>query len=69
MALEHPPTESSPLLGPGNGHVSTGAIDIPHEESGQMGQPVDDQAKEPFPDAQKQLKFIIPAISVGVRAL
>lgn len=67
MAAEQTPTESSPLLGATNGNVSTGAIDIPREESGHIERSQGDQGKDPFPDAHKQLKLIIPAISLGVR--
>jgi hypothetical protein len=53
-------------LGESNGAVSTGAIVNHDAESGEPGQSVEDQGKEPFPDAKKQLKWIIPAISIGV---
>ena len=67
MAPEQAPSETSPLLGPSNGTASTGAIDDRHEEAGAQRQNVDEQTKEPFPDAKKQLKYIVPAISMGVR--
>ncbi|KAJ5634325.1 hypothetical protein N7528_002167 [Penicillium herquei] len=66
MAPERTLSETSPLLGNGNGTASTGAIDIPHEESAEVRNGVDEQSKEPFKDAQKQLKYIIPAISLGI---
>lgn len=67
MSPERIPSETSPLLVPGNGTVTTGAIDIPREEWAEPRDGDEDQAKEPFPDAQAQLKWIIPAISLGVR--
>ncbi|CAP94802.1 hypothetical protein E8E15_004509 [Penicillium rubens] len=67
MAPETSPTENSPLLGSvsANGAVSNGTIPDHHVES---GDPVrtDERGKEPFPDAQKQLKYIVPAISLGI---
>lgn len=66
MAPERTLSETSPLLVDSNGTASTGAIKRRDEESGDPSQPVDEQAKEPFPDAQKQLKYIVPAISLGV---
>lgn len=67
MAPETSPTENSPLLGSvsANGAVSNGTIPDHHVES---GDPVrtEERGKEPFPDAQKQLKYIVPAISLGV---
>ncbi|KAJ5720997.1 uncharacterized protein N7483_008931 [Penicillium malachiteum] len=66
MAPERTLSETSPLLGNGNGTASTGAIDLPHEESAEHRNDVDEQSKEPFKDAQKQLKYIIPAISLGI---
>lgn len=67
MAPERTASETSPLLGNSNGTASTGAIDIPHEESAEHRQDVDEQTKEPGSDAQKQLKYIVPAVSLGVR--
>jgi len=67
MSPERIPSETSPLLVPGNGTATTGAIDIPQEEWAEPREDEEDQAKEPFPDAQAQLKYIIPAISLGVR--
>jgi hypothetical protein len=64
MAPERSPTETSPLLGSSNGTVSNGTIPDNNVESGVSTQ--DEQVKEPFPDAQKQLKYIVPAISLGV---
>ncbi|KAJ5784566.1 uncharacterized protein N7503_009778 [Penicillium pulvis] len=66
MSPERIPSETSPLLVPGNGTVTTGAIDIPREEWAEPRDDDEDQAKEPFPDAQAQLKWIIPAISLGI---
>lgn len=65
MAPERTLSETSPLLADSNGTASTGAIERRDEES-DPSQAVDEQAKEPFPDAQKQLKYIVPAISLGV---
>lgn len=67
MAPETSPTESSPLLGSvlASGPVSNGTIPNHHVESGgSVG--TEERAKEPFPDAHKQLKYIVPAISLGV---
>ncbi|KAJ5175003.1 uncharacterized protein N7482_000880 [Penicillium canariense] len=66
MAPERTPTETSPLLGESNGIAATGAIASRDAESGEPRQCVEDQAKEPFPDAKKQLKYIVPAISIGI---
>lgn len=67
MAPERIPTETSPLLADSNGTASTGAIvDRRDEESDDPRQAEAEQIKEPFPDAQKQLKYIVPAISIGV---
>ncbi|KAJ5184896.1 Major facilitator superfamily domain general substrate transporter [Penicillium cf. griseofulvum] len=67
MAPETSPTENSPLLGSAstNGGVSNGTISNDHVESGDPAQ-TEEQGKEPFPDAQKQLKYIVPAISLGI---
>lgn len=67
MAPEASPTENSPLLGwaSSNGAVSNGTISNHHVESGDPVQP-EDSGKEPFHDAQKQLKYVVPAISLGV---
>ncbi|KAJ6079316.1 hypothetical protein N7467_009069 [Penicillium canescens] len=64
MTPERSPTETSPLLGSSNGTVSNGTIPDNNVESGVSTQ--DEQVKEPFPDAQKQLKYIVPAISLGI---
>ncbi|KAJ5671507.1 hypothetical protein N7507_000634 [Penicillium longicatenatum] len=66
MASERVLSETSPLLVPGNGTATTGAIDIPQEEWAEPRNCDEDQAKEPFPDAQVQLKYFIPAISLGI---
>lgn len=67
MAPETSPTENSPLLGSAstNGAVSNDTISNHHVES---GDPVhtEDSGKEPLYDAQKQLKYIVPAISLGI---
>lgn len=56
------------MLSANSGTAPTGAIiDRRDEESGDTRQSAEEQAKEPFPDAQKQLKYIVPAISIGVR--
>jgi hypothetical protein len=64
-----PPSETSPLL-QSNGPASTGAIptrDVDADaESGDHPIASGELTKAPFPDAQKQLKYIIPAISIGV---
>lgn len=62
MPPDQEPNETSPLLGAqGDAHPpSTGAIPSQIDE---------EQAKEPFPDARKQLKYIVPAISLGVRKI
>lgn len=60
-----PPSETSPLL-QSNGTASTGAIPTHDAESGGSQNVPEDQIKEPFPDAQKQLKYIVPAISIGI---
>lgn len=67
MAPETSPTENSPLLGSAssNGTVSNGTITDQHVESGDPIQ-TEERGKEPFPDAQKQLRYIVPAISLGV---
>ncbi|KAJ5439165.1 uncharacterized protein N7458_010163 [Penicillium daleae] len=68
MAPKRTPTETSPLLGEsnGNGAASNGAIVSHDAESGEPRQSVEEQGKEPFPDAKKQLKYIVPAISIGI---
>lgn len=67
MAPERNPTETSPLLAASNGTAPTGAIiDRRDAESGELDESADEQVKEPFHDAQKQLKYIVPAISIGV---
>lgn len=67
MAPETSPTENSPLLGSAlaNGPVSNGTIPDHYVESGDSVE-TEERAKEPSPDAQKQLKYIVPAISLGV---
>lgn len=67
MVSKRAPTETSPLLGEHNGTAwaSTEAIANHDAESGESRQ-VEEQGKEPFPDARKQLKYIVPAISIGV---
>ncbi|CAI7614451.1 hypothetical protein N7533_013369 [Penicillium manginii] len=64
-----PPSETSPLL-QSNGPASTGAIptrDVDADaESGDHPIASGELTKAPFPDAQKQLKYIIPAISIGI---
>ncbi|KAJ5579663.1 uncharacterized protein N7459_005648 [Penicillium hispanicum] len=65
MAPERTETETSPLLGQSNGTTSTGAI-TNNGDSGEHRQPDEEQAKDPYPDAQKQLKYIVPAISIGI---
>lgn len=67
MAPERTASETSPLLGHTNGTASTGAIDIPHEESAEQRQNDDGEAKETVREAQNRLKYIIPAVSLGVR--
>ncbi|KAJ5646402.1 hypothetical protein N7490_002774 [Penicillium lividum] len=66
MAPERNPSETTPLLVSGNGTATTGAIDIPREELAEPRQDEDDQVKQPFQDAQTQLKYVVPAISLGV---
>lgn len=67
MAPETSPTENSPLLASvsANGAGSNGTIPVHHVESGVPVQP-EERGKESSPDAQKQLKYIVPAISLGV---
>jgi hypothetical protein len=65
MAPEASPTENSPLLAASTNAVSNGTISNQHVESGDSVQ-TEERGKEPFPDAQKQLKYIVPAISLGV---
>lgn len=62
-----PPSETSPLL-QSNGTASTGAIPTRDADTESGDRPIASEVltKEPFPDAQKQLKYIIPAISIGV---
>jgi hypothetical protein len=67
MASERSHDETSPLLRNSNGTASTGAIPrCDEEQPADIVQPTDEQTKEPFPDALKQLKYIVPAISLGV---
>ncbi|KAJ5928260.1 Major facilitator superfamily domain general substrate transporter [Penicillium verhagenii] len=66
MALERNPSETSPLLVPGSRDATTGAIDIPHEERAELSEEDDDLAKEPFQDANNQLKYLVPAVSLGI---
>ncbi|KAJ6137950.1 hypothetical protein N7471_004436 [Penicillium samsonianum] len=67
MAPETSPTENSPLLGSAsaNGGVSNGTISNHHVESGDPVQ-TEERGKESDPDVQKQLKYIVPAISLGI---
>ncbi|CDM33449.1 hypothetical protein DTO013E5_7317 [Penicillium roqueforti] len=67
MAPETSPTENSPLLGSVsvNGAVSNGTIPDHHVESGDTVQ-AEERRKESSNDAQKQLKYIVPAISLGI---
>ncbi|KAJ5582671.1 hypothetical protein N7535_001291 [Penicillium sp. DV-2018c] len=67
MAPETHPTETSPLLGSASATnaVSNGTISEHHVESGEPAE-IEEQSKQPFPDAQKQLKYIVPAISLGI---
>jgi len=65
MAPETSPTENSPLLGSSNGTPSNGTIPDNHVESG-IPDETEENSKAPFSDAQKQLKYIVPAISLGV---
>lgn len=59
--------ETSPLLGDSNGTASNGAITHRDEEQpADIVQSTDEQAKDPFPEAGKQLRYILPAISIGV---
>ena len=67
MAPERTHNETSPLLGNSNGTASNGAITHRDEEQpADIVQSTDEQAKDPFPDAGKQLRYILPAISIGV---
>ncbi|KAJ5492551.1 hypothetical protein N7539_001297 [Penicillium diatomitis] len=67
MALNQAITENSPLLGETIESIpaSTGAIAQPDAESGEPRNS-EQQAKNPFPDARKQLRYVLPAISLGV---
>jgi hypothetical protein len=65
MASDTSPTENSPLLGSSNGTPSNGTIPENHVESG-IPEETEENAKAPLYDAQKQLKYIVPAISLGV---
>jgi hypothetical protein len=68
MAPEWTHDESSPLLPDSNGTASTGAIPrCDEEQPADSVQSTEDLAKEPVPDARTQLKYIVPAISIGVR--
>ena len=64
MAPETSPTENSPLLASASA-VSNGTIPDHHVESGDTVQ-TEEHGKESSTDAQKQLKYIVPAISLGV---
>ncbi|KAF3387477.1 Vacuolar membrane amino acid uptake transporter fnx2 [Penicillium rolfsii] len=66
MAPTRTPTETSALLGETNRTISTGAIISHDAESGELGPSAEDQGKEPLSDAKKQLKWIVPAISIGI---
>lgn len=59
---ESSPSETSPLLASTNGTPSNGTIPDHHVESGVP----EENRKEPLPGVQAQLKYIVPAISVGV---
>ncbi|CAG8034425.1 unnamed protein product [Penicillium olsonii] len=61
MAVESSPSETSPLLASGNGAPSNGTI----PDNVESGHPEEDR-KAPPPATQTQLKYIIPAISLGV---
>ncbi|KAJ5774202.1 hypothetical protein N7457_009098 [Penicillium paradoxum] len=67
MAPETPPTETSALLGSAstNSVVSNGTITDHNVESG-VPVETEQQAKKSLSDAQKQLKYIVPAISLGI---
>ncbi|KAF7714829.1 MFS-type transporter [Penicillium ucsense] len=67
MALNQAITENSPLLGETIESIpaSTGAIAQPDAESREPRNS-EQQAKQPFPDASKQLRYVLPAISLGV---
>lgn len=65
MAPKQIPTETSPLLGKHNATASAETIANHDAESGESRQ-VEEQGKKPCPDARKQLKYIVPAISIGV---
>lgn len=58
MALETSPTENSPLLQPSNGTLSGSQV-----ESGIQNAV---ESRVQLADAQKQLKYIVPAVSLGV---
>ncbi|KAI1614453.1 major facilitator superfamily domain-containing protein [Exophiala viscosa] len=82
MAVEEPPSEISPLLGPQhNGGTSSTQITIPVETGTATDEPVDvenaigrtdsvDESRaaqfKGNPDVIKQLKYIVPAVSIGV---
>ncbi|CAG8923540.1 unnamed protein product [Penicillium salamii] len=63
MAVESSPSETSPLLASGNGSPSNGTISDHHVESGCSEA---EDPKAPPPGTQTKLKYLIPAISVGV---
>ncbi|KIV78355.1 hypothetical protein PV11_10078 [Exophiala sideris] len=82
MAVEEPPSETSPLLGrQANGDTSSTQITIPVETGTTTDEPVDvenaigrtdsvDESRaaqfKGNPDVIKQLKYIVPAVSIGV---
>ena len=68
MAPKWTPTETSPLLGESHGNgTACNRVVVDHDaESGEPRQSVEEQGKEPFLDAKNQLKYIVPAISIGV---
>lgn len=68
MSPERIPSETSPLLNPQSNVSTTGAIpNIGRQdvESGETLPPQEDQAKDAS-EAGKGLRYIIPAISLGV---
>lgn len=59
MAVESSPTENSPLLQSSNGTLSGS-----HVESGIQDDAVNNRVQ--LANAQKKLKYIVPAVSLGV---
>ncbi|KAJ5095855.1 hypothetical protein NUU61_005211 [Penicillium alfredii] len=64
MAPENNPSETSPLLASHDAAAATGTIPSHYGEAGETQLP--EPTKESAPSFQKQLKFIIPAVSLGV---